>query len=300
MNTAANVADKTTPSTLQAIAGNEVVAVILKILGGAAVIILMLIAAKIIWGIIKRNIIKHAAPGDEKSAEKIGKLVGNIVFYILVIFAFFIGFEIMWFNVGLILWWVSFGVWLAFKEILGNMIAGIMILYTKEFKMGDIVEIFADQVYFGRIEEISIRYTIIRTLDLRQVVIPNMTLIAVPIKTFSTEQLIKLNFIVGIHYEADVEKALEIVKEVTNSFDFTKDKENTKVYVTNFGASSIDLKCFFWFDPKCGIIDYYAVGDINAKLNEEFKKNNITIPYNMVTLTFEKDSDKQQVKNNVA
>ena len=78
------------------------------------------------------------------------------------------------------------------KEILGNMIAGIMILYTKEFKLGDIIEVQADETYFGRIEEITIRYTIIRTLDLRQVVIPNLKLISVPIKTFSAEQLVKL------------------------------------------------------------------------------------------------------------
>jgi len=75
------------------------------------------------------------------------------------------------------------------------MIAGMMMLYTKEFKLGDIVEVYADQTYFGRIEEITIRYTIIRTLDLRQVVLPNMTLITVPIKTFSSEDLVKLTAI---------------------------------------------------------------------------------------------------------
>ncbi|HCB51916.1 TPA: hypothetical protein DEP21_05130 [Patescibacteria group bacterium] len=57
------------------------------------------------------------------------------------------------------------------------------------------IEINADQLYFGRIEEITIRYTVIRTLDLRQVIIPNMTLISTPIKTFSSEDLVKLTAI---------------------------------------------------------------------------------------------------------
>jgi small-conductance mechanosensitive channel len=73
------------------------------------------------------------------------------------------------------------------------MFAGMMILYTKEFKMGDVIEVQSDQIYFGRIEEITIRYTVIRTLDLRQVVIPNMTMISKPIKTFSSENIVKLN-----------------------------------------------------------------------------------------------------------
>jgi small conductance mechanosensitive channel len=297
MNTLNNAAQEI--STLETIANSQVVTTILKILWGAGVIILFLIIAKIIAGIVKRNIMKHSTLENEKNNEKIGKLIGNIVFYVLMIFAFFIGFEIMGFNVGLILWWVSFWVWLAFKEILGNMIAGIMILYTKEFKMGDIVEIFADQTYFGRIEEISIRYTIIRTLDLRQVVIPNMTLIAVPIKTFSAEEVVKLNFIVGVHYDTDVAKALQVVTDTVNSFDFVKNKDATKAFVIAFGDSSIDIQCFFTFDPKCGLIGEIAIGEINEKINTAFNENKIKVPYNMVTLTFEKDEDKKAIQKQI-
>ena len=140
---------------------------------------------------------------------------------------------------------------MAFKEILGNMIAGIMILYTKEFRLGDIVEIQADQVYLGRIEEITIRYTIIRTLDLRQVVLPNMTLITVPIKTFSAEPIIKLDAVFGVGYDSDTTKVIELVKEVVNSFEFVKEKNTTKVFVSSFAASRIEIKTFFSFDPNC-------------------------------------------------
>ncbi|MCF7834961.1 mechanosensitive ion channel [Candidatus Gracilibacteria bacterium] len=286
-------------SGLFGLQGPEVWGYILKIFGGVIVIIVMLIISKIVAGIVKRNIIKNNTITDSKHIDKIAGLIGNIVFYIMVIFSFFIGFEIMGFNVGLILGGVSFGVGLAFKEILGNMIAGIMILYTKEFKLGDIVEINADQVYFGRIEEITIRYTIIRTLDLREVIIPNMTLISVPIKTFSSEELVKLNFMIGVHYESDIPKTIEVLTNCINSFDFVKSQDNTKVFVTNFGASSIDMKCMFLFDPKGGLLEEYAIGAINEKINEEFKKNNINIPYNMITLNFEKEKDQENTINNI-
>jgi small-conductance mechanosensitive channel len=131
------------------------------------------------------------------------------------------------------------------------MVAGIMILYTKEFRIGDIVEINADQVYFGRIEEITIRYTIIRTLDLRQVVIPNTTLITSPIKTFSSEPVIKLTISVRASYDSDNNQVIEIMKAAINSFDIVKDKENTKVFLSSFGDSSIEFKSFFSFDPNC-------------------------------------------------
>jgi len=144
------------------------------------------------------------------------------------------------------------------------MIAGIMMLYTKEFKLGDIVEINADQVYFGRIEEITIRYTIIRTLDLRQVVLPNMTLISVPIKTFSSEDMIRLIAIFGVHYSSDIPKVIKVVTDTVNSFDFVKEKETTKTFVSNFADSYIEIKSMFSFDPKCGIINEVAIGMING------------------------------------
>ena len=165
--------------------------------------------------------------------------------------------------------------------------------------MGDIVEINADQVYFGRIEEISIRYTTIRTLDLRQVILPNTTLITVPIKTFSSEPMIKLIAVFGVHCNSDIPLVIKTVTETVNSFDFVKEKEVTKVFVSNFAAYYIEIKVIFSFDPKCGIINEVAIGTINEKINDEFAKNKITMPYNTLTLTFENESQKELIKKNL-
>jgi len=180
------------------------------------------------------------------------------------------------------------------------MVAGIMILYTKEFKLGDIVEINADQVYFGRIEEITIRYTIIRTIELRQVVIPNTTLISVPIKTFSSEPLIKLMIPFRAHYDSDINLVLELIKNTVNSFDFVKEKDNTKTFLSDYLDSSIEFKAFISIDPNCGILPEMIKGYIYEKINDEFAKNNINIPYNMTTLTFETPEDKTFVEKKIS
>lgn len=179
------------------------------------------------------------------------------------------------------------------------MVAGIMILYTKEFKLGDIVEINADQVYFGRIEEITIRYTIIRTIELRQVVIPNTTLISVPIKTFSSEPLIKLMIPFWAHYDSDITKVLEIIKTTVNSFDFVKEKENTKTFLSDYLDSSIEFKAFISIDPNCGILPEMIKGYIYEKANEAFTTNNIDIPYNITTLTFDTPTDKTNIQKHM-
>ncbi|EKD25599.1 MAG: Small-conductance mechanosensitive channel [uncultured bacterium (gcode 4)] len=286
------------PTALQNFMDSAIVTYGLKIIGAIIVILFLLLISKFIAGMVRRNIVKNGDPSN-KHIDKIWKLIHDITFYILVIFSFFIGFEMVGFNVGLIVWGISFGVGLAFKEILGNMIAGIMILYTKEFKLGDIVEIQADQAYLGRIEEITIRYTVIRTLDLRQVVLPNMTLISVPIKTFSAEPIIKLTALFGVHYDSDVAKVLEVILNAVNSFDFVKEKTTTKVFVSNFADSYIEIKSLFSFDPNCGLLTDFAIGYINEKVNNEFAINNINVPYNMLTINFEKEADKQSLIKNI-
>ena len=295
-----NTQETTTASSwANSVTDSQLWGYILKISTGVFALIFLLLIAKIIAGVVRRNIKKNMKKANPAGANKIWKLMWSITFYILVIFAFFISFEIMGMNIWLLISWVSLGLWLAFKEILWNMFAGMMILYTKEFRMWDIIEIQSDQTYFGRIEEITIRYTVIRTLDLRQVVIPNMTMISKPIKTFSSENIVKLNTTLWIHYDSDVSKAIQVVTDSINSFDFVQDKENTKVYVTNFGDSSIDLKCIFCFDPNCGIIWDFAIWYINEKISKEFNKHWIKIPYTHSTLTFEKQEEKEKLLNNL-
>jgi len=289
----------TEPTALQNFMNSAIVTYGLKIVWAIVVILILLLISKFIAGIVRRNIVKNGDPSN-KHIDKIWKLIGDITFYILVIFSFFIGFEMVGFNVGLIVWGISFWVWLAFKEILGNMIAGIMILYTKEFKLGDVIEVQADQVYLGRIEEITIRYTVIRTLDLRQVVLPNMTLISVPIKTFSAEPIIKVTALFGVHYDSDVTKVLQVILTAVNSFDFVKEKTTTKVFVSNFADSYIEIKSLFSFDPNCGLLTDFAIGYINEKVNDEFSKNNINVPYNILTVNFEKEEDKKNLTKNLS
>jgi len=267
---------------------------LLKILGALVAIVIMILLGKVVAAIVKARILKHS-DSESEHIQKVAALISSVVFSTSIIFAFFIGFEIIGFNVAIILWGISFWVWLAFKEILGNMIAGIMILYTKELKLWDVIEIDSAQQYFWRIEEITVRYTVIRTLDMRQIVIPNMTLISVPIRTFSAESIVKLTTKVWVHYDSDISKVIDVIKTTINQQDFVVEKVNTKVFVTNFGDSSIDLTAIFFFNPNGNLLWDYAVGYVNEAIDKAFKENNITIPYPHVTLTYDSPTQKKQV-----
>lgn len=128
-------------------------------------------------------------------------------------------------------------------------------LTNKEFKLGDVIVIDDEKKdYFGRIEEITIRYTVIRTFDLRKVIVPNLTLITKPIRTYDSEDVIRLELIFTIHYGSDVAKSLELIKEAVNGVEYVKEKSSTKVSVKKFAESGMDILVYFYFDPKSGML----------------------------------------------
>ena len=137
------------------------------------------------------------------------------------------------------------------------MIAGIMILSTKQLKIGDVIEVKNSDEIFGRIEEITIRYTVIRTLDMRQVVLPNMTLINTPIKTFSAEEIVRIQDVVQVDYESDLAQAQQVIIEAINTIQHVQAKEATWTSVASFDDSGISISYYYYFDPKGGLLADY-------------------------------------------
>ena len=126
-----------------------------------------------------------------------------------------------------------------------------MILSTRQIKIGDIIEVTDNnETFFGRIEEITIRNTVIRTLDMRQVVLPNMTIISKPIKTYSAEEIVRLDSEVQVDYTTDLDLAQKVMVEAINTLPFVIEQERTKTIVRSFDDSGITVKYYFYFDPR--------------------------------------------------
>lgn len=268
---------------------NPYLAFFVKLFVALIIVIILIFISYFISNFIKKKIIKNNVVDNDEYAQKIWNLVWDIIFYCLMIFSIFIWFEIIWFQVWLILWWISLWIWFAFKEILSNMIAWIMILTTKEFKLWDIVEIKRQDTYFGRIEEITIRYTVIRWFDLRRVIIPNLILITYPIKTFNSEEVIRLETTVTLWFDVNLEKAIEIIRATVNSLDFVLEKNSTRVIIDWFGDNWINVRVMFFVDPNVEILYQVLISDVNKAINTACKDNDIVIPYPHTVITVDKN-----------
>ena len=286
---AQNTAQTVAQTWLSEFMNNPFVIFVWKLFLAIIVVWLLTAISKWIASTVRKKIIKNSILDDEDYIEKVGALVWDIVFYTLMTFSIFIWFEILWFDVWILLWGLSFWIWLAFKEILWNMIAGILILTTRDYTLWDVIKVEWWVNYFWHIEEITIRYTIIREFNNQKVIIPNLTLITSPIKTFSTEEFIRLETLVSVHYDSDLEKCKEIIVNTINELPFIVNKDKTTAITTEFADSWINIKALFYVDPNGNTPWPVAISTVNDKIKEAFDKNDINIPYPHTVVTVDKN-----------
>lgn len=131
----------------------------------------------------------------------------------------------------------------AFKDILQNFLAGILILLTEPFQLDDQI-IFGS--YEGTVEHIQTRATTIRTYDGRRVVIPNAELFTNAVMVNTAYDQRRLQYDIGIGYGDDIAKAKEIILETLNSRDEVLKNPEPEALVVELAGSSINIRARWW------------------------------------------------------
>lgn len=216
--------------------------------------------------------------------KKTSGLVGRFVFILLMIFLVLVVFQVIWFDTAIIMWWVSLSIWFAMETTIGNMVAGIMILTNQKIKLGDFVEFMGDIHMRGTIEEINVRYTVVRTFDKKRTIIPNGILAKTPMKTYKSEPLIRGEILFTVPRHVHVPQVKEILIETINTHKKILYKEYTNVWVENFDARWLQIKSVFFADPKSKS-PFLVARELKPMIAENLKKYGIHIPYPHITIT---------------
>jgi small-conductance mechanosensitive channel len=178
---------------------------------------------------------------------------------------------------------IGLAIGFAFQDMTENLIAGIAMGIRKPFQIGDVVE--ADKV-FGTIKTINLRNTLVDTFFGQQEVIPNKILFRNILTNYSTNGIRRIEVPVGISYADDPEKAVEVIVEEINQYDFVIKKEETAVFAKDFGDSSINLLLWFWIDypGETGFMQARHQAVVGVK--KALENADILIPFPIRTLDF--------------
>ncbi|MFZ5783478.1 MAG: mechanosensitive ion channel domain-containing protein [Pseudomonadota bacterium] len=142
---------------------------------------------------------------------------------------------------------VGLALGIAFRDITENFLASIFLSVRPPFEMGDLVEIGADT---GYVQQLNVRATVLMTLDGTIVQIPNATVYKGTVRNFTTNSNRREHFVVGIGYDAPIDRAQEIAREVLDCHPAVLSDPEPMVLVDNLGKATIDLKIHFWLDGR--------------------------------------------------
>ena len=186
----------------------------------------------------------------------------------------------------------------ASQQALSNIVSGVFIVGSKPFRVNDIIKVGAHRI--GKVEDITLRHTVIRDFENRRIIIPNSVINSeVIINSTILDQAI-CNFVeFGISYDSDVDKAIEIITEEAlkhpNFIDHRSDEEKAsgvppvKIRLIGFGDSSVNLRAHIWTQDH--MTGFTLKGDMFKSVKELFDKQGIEIPFPYRTVVFMNSPD---------
>ena len=141
----------------------------------------------------------------------------------------------------------SVAVGFAFKDILQNFFAGILILWRQPFSVGDQIR---SGDHEGTVEEINIRSTRLKTYDGERAILPNGDVYTRAILVRTAYDKRRVRFIVGVGYPDSLEKARSVIVGVVENAEGVLPNPGPWVYVSELAPSSVNFTVYFWVEPQ--------------------------------------------------
>lgn len=165
---------------------------------------------------------------------------------------------------------------LAVNGALSNLAGGVLIIFTRPFKVDDYIEVEGSSIA-GTVEEIRIVTTKLCTPDNKVIYVPNGTLSNSNIINYSEKATRRVDFNFAIAYESDFGKARELIYNLLASHELALKDPAPVVRMSEHGDSSVNITARVWVDSK----NYWTVKwDIIEASKKMFDENGIEIPYN--------------------
>lgn len=164
----------------------------------------------------------------------------------------------------------------AFKDIFQNFLAGILLLLTEPFQIGDQIK-YKD--FEGTVEDIQTRATAIKTYDGRRVIIPNAELFTNAVTVNTAYDKRRLQYDVGIGYGDDIARARALMLEAMSGVEGVLQDPGPEALVMELAGSSVNIRARWWVNPprQADILD--AQDRVLEAIKNKLTENGIDLPF---------------------
>ena len=186
----------------------------------------------------------------------------------------------------------------ASQAAFSNIVSGVFIVFFKPFRVGDMIKI--GDKYFGHVEDITLRHTVIQDLENKRFIVPNTLINSEVIHNYQIgDQRVRNLIYFGIGYSVNMDQAIEIIREEAMKHrlfqDFRTEEDIKKgtpaviVKVTEWADSAIILRATVWTNNPIEGIELKF--DLLKSVKERFDKLGLEIPFPHRTVYLRQDKN---------
>ena len=218
------------------------------------------------------------------------RLASNIGYYIIIIISFIIAMGSLGIDmtsISLIAGALSIGIGFGLQTVVSNFIAGIILMFERTIRIGDVIEI--SDTLRGRVTDMRIRSTTIKTFDNIDIVIPNSSFIQNNVINWTLEDVSRrLHIPFGVAYGTDVELVKKVVLEELKESDLRYIRNNStkepEIWMIGMNSSSVDFELLVWVEWESKLRPNSLRSDFLILIYKALNKHGIQIPFPQLDL----------------
>jgi len=209
-------------------------------------------------------------------ARGIPQAISTMVHYALLLLGFFVGLAVLGVDltkVTILAGAFTVGVGFGLQTVINNFVCGLILLFERPIKIGDVIQIDSD---IGEVRRIGIRACIIRTTDGSEVIVPNANIIANKVTNWTlSDRYWAIEVPVAVARGAAPQKVIDILKRAAaNQAGITKNPA-PQAYVVNFGSAAVSLNLRVWTDQYEDWIQVRS--NLAVAVDEALTRENIAV-----------------------
>jgi potassium-dependent mechanosensitive channel len=209
-------------------------------------------------------------------ARGIPQAISTMVHYAILLIGFFVGLAVLGVDltkVTILAGAFSVGVGFGLQTVINNFVCGLILLFERPIKVGDVIQIDTD---IGEVRRIGIRACVIRTTDGSEVIVPNATIIANKVTNWTlSDRYRAIEVSVTVARGAAPQHVIEVLKRVAADQPGVTKEPVPQVYVANFASDTVSFNLRAWTDRY---EDWAQVrSDLSVAVDEALTRENIAV-----------------------